>query len=694
MTLLKASRIGQKIAWLVAISVVVSIVTIASLLAWFQVNESIASRKSGLQATGYVYGAAIAESVVKGDKVAVLSVLSSIARVPSILFAVAFDGQNKTLATMGNAIILQKDLVVEDQGAVAMLTKGTLPVAVDIVRGGERVGRLVLVADIRSIRTQLLWTLLATALAAGVASIFAVAIAVPLQRRITTPIRAVVTAMRHITRERDYRTKVDHKADDETGALVNAFNSMISEINFRDSALERLAFFDALTGLPSRQYFQKQITETLARSEEKGITATLVLLDLDEFKQINDAFGHTVGDGLLMSVAALLKQELPSEAILSRLGGDEFVVIIENVSFEHDVQASLAPFIAALYQPIKILEHEIYVTASIGVAMIPRDGKSSGELMRHADLALYSAKRQGQGLVNFYQPSMDVVIKENTEIALSLRQAISNNELRTHYQPQINLQTGKVYGFECLLRWKHPERGDISPSQFIPIAENVGLIFEIGKWVLRDSCTQARAWLDEGNTPREVSVNVSAAQILRSDFLQDVCAILEETALPPHLLCLELTESLFIGKSVGKVRKILESLRDLGVLLALDDFGTGYSSLSYLEKLPFDKLKIDQSFVSGCENDGAKKKILSGIIMLSHSLGMEVVAEGVETRGELAMLRDLGADHVQGYALSRPVPADKAVAAAQTITKQFPIKFARVTSGTDRPSNSSVKEIS
>lgn len=671
----KSASIGQKIAWLVATSVLVSILTIAGLLVWFQVNESIASKKSGLQATGYVYASAIADSVVRGDKANASTVLSSIGRISDIVYAVALDNQDRTLAKMGNATILLSDMILDDQGIVAMLTKGTLPIAVDIVRGGERVGRLVVIADITPIRSQLLWTLLATALAAIIASAVGVAIAVPLQRRITVPIQAVVKAMRHIAREREYTTRVDHKADDETGILVDAFNSMLSEINSRDIALEKLAFFDALTGLPSRQHFQKQMDETLAAYDTAGTTAALILLDLDDFKQVNDAFGHTVGDGLLMSFAALLKQELADNAQLARIGGDEFIIIMQNALTELDVQAKLAPFIASLYQPIRILEHEIYVSASVGVAMIPRDGKSSSELMRHADLALYSAKRQGHGQVHFYQPTMDAAIKENTEIALSLRSAISSDEFNIHYQPQINVETGRVYGFEALLRWTHPLRGDIPPNQFIPVAESSGLISEIGKWVLHGACVQAKAWLDEGHSPREVSVNVSAAQILHADFLHEVHAVLEETALPPHLLCLELTESLFIGKSVEKVRKILESLRDLGVLLALDDFGTGYSSLSYLEKLPFDKLKIDQSFVSGCEMDSAKQSILSGIIMLSHSMGMEVVAEGVENAGELALLRKLGADHVQGFVYSRPLPADEAIAAAKTITLQYARQF-------------------
>jgi diguanylate cyclase (GGDEF)-like protein len=669
------SRIGRKIGALVAISVLVSILAIASLLILLQFNQSIKSKKNELQATGYVYAAAIADYVAVKDKSQTLSVLRSIARIPGVLYATALDRENTTLAALGKITFLQKDIIPEEQGTIAMLTKGVLPVAVDIVRGGEHIGRLVLIADTRPLRNNLLGLIFATMLAAVAASTCAAIIAFPLQRRITRPILSLINAMRHIKEARDYTTKVDHKADDETGVLVDTFNSMISEISFRDTALKRLAYIDPLTGLPNRQFFQRQIDETIAKSTNVEISAALFLLDLDDFKQINDSFGHTVGDGLLMSVAALLAEGDASGLILARLGGDEFIIIAENVTSESEAQEKLAPFIAALYQPIKIMAHEIYLSTSVGVAMIPRDGRSSVELMRRADLALYSAKRQGHGLVHFFKPAMDTAVKDNTEIAQGLRHAIANNEFETHYQPQVDLSSGKVYGFECLIRWKHSERGFIPPAQFISVAESAGLINEIGKWILRDGCTQARAWIDAGQAPREISVNVSAAQTLHADFQHEVSTILLETGMPPHLLCLELTESLFIGKSIGKIRRMLDGLRDLGVLLSLDDFGTGYSSLSYLEKLPFDKLKIDQSFVANIETDVAKRKILSGIITLTHSLGMQVVAEGAETRGGVALLREMGADFVQGFALSQPVPADEAIAAAQTISREFPVKF-------------------
>jgi EAL domain-containing protein (putative c-di-GMP-specific phosphodiesterase class I) len=270
---------------------------------------------------------------------------------------------------------------------------------------------------------------------------------------------------------------------------------------------------------------------------------------------------------------------------------------------------------------------------------------------------------------------MDASVKARAETAQALHLAIVNNEFETYYQPKFDLKNGKLYGFESLIRWKHPTRGLIPPDQFIPVAESTGLIGKIGSWILRDSCLRGRAWLDQGHVEIEISVNISVVQLLQSDFQNEVKALLRETGFPPYLLCLELTESLFIGKSINKAKAVLENLRSLGVSLALDDFGTGYSSLSYLEKLPFDKIKIDRSFVSGIEADANKRSLLKGIISLSHTLGRIIIAEGAETPGEVGLLRELGADIVQGYALSRPLTADQAIAEAQTIAKNYQENF-------------------
>ena len=675
MKLFDISRIGKRIAALVAISVLMSILMITSLLVWFQVSESIESRKNGLRATGYVYAAAIADAIAAGDRQQATNVLRSVARVPNMLFAAALDRDNKTLATMGSAVFLKHDVVQEEQGIFAMLSKGALPVAVDIVRGGEVVGRLVLFEDVRNIRSNLYLTLFATMAAALAASLFGAAFAIPLQSRITSPILSLIKAMRQIKDSRQYNTKVDHQADDETGELVATFNQMITEISYRDSALERLAYFDPLTGLANRQHFQKQMEEFLAGTAGSERAAALYLLDLDEFKQINDAFGHTTGDALLMNVAAALKQAIGDQCLLARLGGDEFVIVANGVSTEDEALKRLAPFVAALYQPIRILQQEMWVSTSVGIALIPRDGNSLDLLMRRADLALYSAKHQGPGLVHFFQPSLEAAVKAQAETAQALHHAILNGEFEAHYQPQFDLWSGEVHGFESLIRWRHPQRGLISPAEFIPVAEKTGQICQIGNWILRESCERARKWMDEGHGKLEMSINISVVQLLQADFHTQVEAILRETGFPPRLLCLELTESLFIGKSVSKARTVLENLTSLGVSLALDDFGTGYSSLSYLEKLPFDTIKIDRSFVSGIEHEKSKLSLLTGMISLAHSLGRVIVAEGAETPGEVRLLRELGADIVQGYALSRPQPADQVLTTSRAVSKGYAKNF-------------------
>jgi diguanylate cyclase (GGDEF)-like protein len=667
----KFTSIGNKIAMLVAVCVLMAVMTTAALLVFLQVSEGIKSKRHELEATGFVYAAAIADNLVAGDKPRTLGILNSIARVPDILFAAALDAHGKNLASMGNAVFLSNEVATADMKYFTVLTKGILPVVVDVVRGGEHVGKLVLIADIRPMRTKLLWTILATIVAAIFASVLAMMIAAPLQRRITAPILSLTEAMRHVKAARDYTTKVDHRANDETGVLVNTFNSMISQICFRDASLERLAYLDPLTGLSNRQHFQKLIEELLSASNDKTPSAALFVIDLDDFKQINDAFGHSIGDALLMNIAAILKQEVGSSFSLARLGGDEFALIGNGMASEREAQDKLAPFVAALYKPVKIVGQDLHVTASVGGVLIPRDGISSGDLLRRADLALYSAKRHGSGDVCFFQPEMDEEVQERAELAQGLRHAIANNELETHFQLQFNLRDNTVLGFESLIRWKHPTRGLILPGQFIPIAEETGSINEIGKWILKDSCACGKSWLDAGNPPFEISVNVSAAQILQASFFKDVRDALFETGFPPHLLCLELTESVFVGKSIERVRLTLNDLKSLGVLLALDDFGTGYSSLSYLEKLPFDLLKIDRAFVNGIESDSKKRELLKGIIALAHTLGIEIVAEGAETEGELLQLRSLNADYVQGYVLSRPLPAEEALAAARSIGKRL-----------------------
>jgi diguanylate cyclase (GGDEF)-like protein len=673
MKLWGSSKIGRRIVALVLVSVVLSIVTVTAIFASLQLNETIANRRASIEATGYVFASAIADHVAKGDSAEALKVLRSITRVPDVSYAAALDAENREIAALGSTVLAAADLSPDEPRILTMLARGSFPVAVEIVKGGRPVGRLIIVADVSSLRDGLLRDALVMVLTAFAAAMFGLATAARLQRRITRPILSLTETMRRIGETRDYTAKVEHVAEDETGALVDSFNGMISEIALRDRKLERLAYHDQLTGAANRQLFHLNLERTLARGSAH---AALLLLDLDGFKNVNDTFGHSVGDALLIAVAKTVETELPPEMQLARLGGDEFAVIAPDIASEQGAEGVAARIMAALLKPVVIDQREIFVSTSIGIVLVPRDGASPEELLRRADLALYCAKREGPSRVKFYRPALDEDVQRRSELARDLRRALDAGSLEVHYQPQVDLATGEVVGFEALLRWKHPERGYVSPAIFVPIAEESNLICELGLWVLRESCRQLVAWIDAGHMPRQVSVNVSMAQIRQAEFHLDVGEILRQTGLRPSLLCFELTESMFIGTSRRRADYILEALKQAGVTLAIDDFGTGYSSLSYLRELPFDKLKIDRAFIAGIDVDSDKRRLFKGIVDLGHALGKSIVAEGAETNGEVKVLQQLHADQVQGYIFSRPLPAAEALAAATSITEEFGHRFA------------------
>jgi diguanylate cyclase (GGDEF)-like protein/PAS domain S-box-containing protein len=456
----------------------------------------------------------------------------------------------------------------------------------------------------------------------------------------------------------------------ENGLTVG-FSGTIQDISDRKAAeerLESLAYYDPLTGLANRALFRREINDVLTRCGRTGSFAALLLLDLDRFKEVNDSLGHAAGDELLGKIGHLISRKLESIHFLARLGGDEFAIIVPEIADRAAVQVLALEVIAAVSGPIMLDRGEVNIGTSIGIATIPHDGTTLNDLQRNADLALYRAKEEGRGRFKFFDAAMCVAAQSKMAMARDLRRAISENTgLDVHYQPQVDLSTGRVMGYEALMRWTHPTLGNVSPAEFIPIAESSQLICDIGLWILRQAAVQAKAWLDAGETPREMAVNVSAAQIWHTDFVYDVLRILEDTGLPPHLLCLELTESLLADHAEGRVRTVLTELKRLGVTLALDDFGTDYSSLGYLTQLPFDKLKIDRIFIDGIADSGRARKLLEGIIALGRGLNMTIVAEGAEKPDEIEILRGFNCDIVQGFIFARPSIAAEALAFAHKL---------------------------
>jgi diguanylate cyclase (GGDEF)-like protein/PAS domain S-box-containing protein len=417
-----------------------------------------------------------------------------------------------------------------------------------------------------------------------------------------------------------------------------------------------LAQHDSLTDLPNRILLSDRLTQAIALAHRSGKKLAVLFLDIDRFKHINDSLGHAIGDRLLQSVAQRLLACVRRSDTVSRQGGDEFVILLPEVAHAGDAAAIADVILLALSTPHHIAKHDLHVTASVGIATYPDDGTDAETLMQNADLAMYDAKDSGRDNWQFFKAEMNKRAVERQLVEVALRHAVDQQEFVLQYQPQMNLGTGAIIGVEALIRWRHPERGLVPPAHFIPIAEECGVIVAIGRWVLREACRQARTWQCAGLPPVRIAINISAVELRAKDFVAGVRAILLETGLDPRFLELELTET-FLWQDSKSTLAVLQALKAMGVQLALDDFGTGYSSLSYLRRFPIDTLKIDQSFVRDITTDAGDAGIVSAVISMGKSLHMRVVAEGVETREQLAFLREQRCPEGQGYHFSRPVVA-------------------------------------
>jgi diguanylate cyclase (GGDEF)-like protein/PAS domain S-box-containing protein len=437
-----------------------------------------------------------------------------------------------------------------------------------------------------------------------------------------------------------------------TGAVI-VFRD-VSTARAMAAEMTHSAQHDFLTGLPNRVLLNDRVNQAIGLAPRHHQKVAVLFLDLDGFKHINDSLGHPIGDKLLQSIAKRLVNCVRSSDTVSRQGGDEFVVLLYEMERSEDAAISALRILQAVAEAHTIDQHDLHVTASIGVSVFPEDGQDAETLVKNADTAMYQAKENGRQSYQFFKPAMNVRAVERQSIEENLRRALERREFVLHYQPKIDLRTGKISGAEALIRWTHPVKGSISPAQFIPIAEDCGLILPIGQWVLREACKQARAWVDAGLPLATMAVNISSMEFRDDSFLECVFTTLSETGLDPKSLELELTESVLM-KRTESAASVLKTLRARGVQIAVDDFGTGYSSLSYLRKFPIDALKIDQSFVRQITSTPDDTTIVTAVISMGRSLKLRVIAEGVETQEELAFLQDRLCDEAQGYYFSRPV---------------------------------------
>jgi predicted signal transduction protein with EAL and GGDEF domain/FixJ family two-component response regulator len=465
----------------------------------------------------------------------------------------------------------------------------------------------------------------------------------------------------------------------------------ISERKRAEEQIRRLAYCDSLTGIPNRQAFLEMLERELQRSKIGNKKFAVLFMDLDAFKRINDTLGHNVGDQLLQQVSDRLRDtirpsdllsrgdsltregEQPQGTNLARLGGDEFTILIPDLDrVEHALNVAHRVK-DAMRRPFLIEGNEIFVTASIGISLFPEDGDDCNSLLKYADTAMYHAKNCGKNNAKLYSSSLTMQIMSHVKLEVGLRRALQNDELYLLYQPQLDVRSSEIVGVEALVRWRHAERGVVSPTEFIPLAEETGLIVPIGEWVLRTACSQARAWQKLTRRPVRMAVNLSAKQFKDENLSQIVLSALHDTGLDPRLLELELTEGTLMDDAKATMAT-LEQLRGIGVYLSIDDFGTGYSSMNYLKRFDVRALKIDRSFISGLPQDSENAAITRAIIAMAHGLKMVVVAEGVETGEQLVLLEEYGCDLVQGFYLGRPAPADTVTGMLQSLWLPAPAK--------------------
>lgn len=475
------------------------------------------------------------------------------------------------------------------------------------------------------------------------------------------------------TNEEDNVRIIHVEAEPETATHMVGTIQDITERTNAEEQIHNLAYYDLVTGLPNRAHLYDMIALAQKRAEKQSSKFALLFLDLDHFKQVNDTLGHNAGDLLLRQVSSRLKQAIrkrPSlknvkEAetskanteVIARLGGDEFVVLVDFVERIEDVAYVARRICKTLSKSFNIDGNEVRITTTIGISLFPDDGSTADKLLKHADVAMYHAKEQGRNGYQFYSQSIHQLALERFSLERDLRKTLEADGFHLEYQPKVALKSGEVTGLEALVRWNHPERGNVSPADFIPLAEETGLIVPLGEWVLKTACEQMVKWIDAGIPPCIMAVNCSAIQLVRTDMASVIKEALQTTGLNPAYLEIELTESLLM-QNVEEGINILQALKDLGLYVSIDDFGTGFSSLSYLKRLPVDKLKIDQSFIKDLTTDPGDAAIVTSMITLAHNLDLTVIAEGVENPEQLGFLRAERCDEIQGYLVSRPMPAD------------------------------------
>jgi diguanylate cyclase (GGDEF)-like protein len=643
-----------------------------------------------------VIAANSAAALLFGDPAAASETLSFLESQHHIMAGMIFDHEGKLFASYlkpGNS----DASIPEPQTENVLYWEDQVELFTEIMYLGERIGTVFLRSDLQAIHDRLLWFLGIVGIVLATSLLVAFTLSSQLQHIITAPLMRLSTIARRISIERNYSLRVQGEGRDELGSLIVDFNTMLDEIETRDAKLKRHkqeleervahrtqeletvnrklassrdeaekvaqrmeyhAHHDALTGLPNRILLNDRIRTELAHARRDQSMLAVLFLDLDRFKIINDSLGHATGDQLLRIVSRRLQDCLRGGDTVARLGGDEFMVLLPRIGSTADAGRIGSKIVEMLTEPLSCNGHELHVTSSIGISIYPHDGTDAETLIKHADISMYRAKELGRNKMVYFTAGMNASSRKRLMIESCLRKALDNNELSLNYQPKIDIVRNRIAGFEALLRWRNPDIGVVSPHEFIPIAEESGLIWPIGEWLLHTALRQTRDWHDAGFPELTMAVNLSSVQISHSGFDDVLKSALSESGIMPACIELEVNENVAM-KNLDHAAATLQKLKDMGVTIAMDDFGTGYSSLSYLRKLPIDTVKLDQSFVYEIPGNSEDVLIAQAIIAMTNSLGMTLVVEGIEHVRQLNFFRQNGCRYAQGYLFSKPLPADE-----------------------------------
>ncbi|HEU5282693.1 MAG TPA: EAL domain-containing protein [Burkholderiales bacterium] len=592
---------------------------------------------------------------------------------PEVLSARLFDTQGDLFAEYRSVALREAPPVSKPpRRAGQQFHPAYLETTLPVMSGDAMLGTLVLLSDLDHFRYDVVGFGVKLTLIAIVALLLGFVAMTHLQGRIVAPVSELAELMRQVLADKRYELRAQVHSADEMGALAMGFNAMLDRISDREATLHRelaertqaqrrleeLAHFDPLTKLPNRHFFSRQLERALVESARSGSAGAVLLIDLRNFRSVNETFGHDAADSMLLQLSRRLTARLREDDMLCRLGGDEFALVLEQVSGESHIVAVVNKILSALREPIEVGDGETSLSACIGIAVFPVDGAEPHEVLRHAETALHRAKASGSDLHCFFAPDMLDRMHPRQNIEKELQRAVELGELRLHFQPQVRLSDGELRGLEALLRWQHPERGLLLPGDFISMAEeNAGLMRAISDWTLNAVCGQIAAWRAAGFDIVPVAVNYTPAQLRDPNMVSGLEALLARYGVGGEYLELEITENLLMAEP--RAGETLVALRALGMRIAVDDFGTGYSSLAYLKELPITTLKIDRGFVHGLPGSNKYAAVIRAIVGLATHLGFDTLAEGVETARQVDMLRAMGCTAYQGFSFSRAVPADE-----------------------------------